>query len=60
MHPPNKGCVIHDKTMRLTDEYALNSEVHLTNGLYGMHPNMFSRQMVPKTSWFKLDRLLVL
>ena len=31
-HLPNKGCVIRDKTMYLTDEYALNSEVHLTSG----------------------------
>ena len=35
-HPPNKGCVIRDKTMRLTDEYALHSEVRLTSVLYGM------------------------
>ena len=58
MHPPNKGCVIHDQTMRLTesDEYVLNSEVHITRGLYGMHPNMFPRQLAPKTSRFKLDR----
>ena len=27
VHPPNKGCVIRDKTMCLTDEYILNSEV---------------------------------
>ena len=31
-HLPNKGCVIRDKTMSLTDEYALNSEVYLTSG----------------------------
>ena len=31
-HPPNKGCVIRDKTMYLTDEYAVNSEVYLTSG----------------------------
>ena len=30
-HLPNKGCVIRDKTMYLTDEYSLNSEVHLTS-----------------------------
>ena len=36
-HPPNKGCVVHDKTMRLTDEYVLNSEVCLTSRLYGMY-----------------------
>ena len=24
-HPPNKGCVIRNKTMRLTDKYALNT-----------------------------------
>ena len=29
-HLPNKGCVIRDKTMHLTDEYVLNSEVCLT------------------------------
>ena len=52
MHLPNKGCVIRDKTMRLKDEYGL-----ITNGLFGLHPNMFLRQMVPKTCWFKLDRL---
>ena len=57
MHPPNKGCVICYKTMHLTDEYALYSEVCLTSGLYSMHPNMFPRQLAPKTSWFKLDRL---
>ena len=34
-HPPNKGCVIRDTTMHLTDEYARNSEVCLTSGLYG-------------------------
>ena len=28
-HSPYKGCVIHDKTMHLTDEYALNTEVYL-------------------------------
>ena len=33
-HPPNKGCVIRDKTMRLTDEYAHKIEVRLTSGLY--------------------------
>ena len=32
VHLPNKGCVIRDKTMYLTDEYAVNSEVHLTSG----------------------------
>ena len=36
VHPPNKGCVICNKTMRLTDEYVLNSEVRLTSGLYGI------------------------
>ena len=36
-HPPNKGCVIviHNKTMCLTDEYAVNCEVCPTSGLYG-------------------------
>ena len=28
--------VIHNKTMRLRDEYARNSEMHLTSMLYGM------------------------
>ena len=32
-HPPNKGFVIRDKTMHVTDEYTLNSEVR---GLYDM------------------------
>ena len=33
-HPPNKGCVICNKTIRLTDEYVFNSEVRLISGLY--------------------------
>ena len=33
-HPHNKGCVIRDKTMRLTDEYALNSEVCLKQPIH--------------------------
>ena len=41
-YPPNKGCVIRDKAMCLTDEYALNSEVHLTSGLYGSDSLQFS------------------
>ena len=36
-HPSNKGCVKRDKTICLTDEYALNSKVHLTSGLYGIY-----------------------
>ena len=43
--------------LRLSDEYVLNSDVHLTRGLNAMHPNMFPRQLAPKTSWFKLDQL---
>ena len=35
-HPPDKGCVIRDKNIGLTDEYGLNSEVCLTSGFYGM------------------------
>ena len=52
-----KGVSYVIKIMRLTDEYALFSEVDLTSRLYGMHSNMFPRQLVPKTSWFKLDCL---
>ena len=33
VHLPNKGCVIRDKTMHITDEYALNSEVCLIRWL---------------------------
>ena len=57
MHPPNKRCVIRDETMRLTNEYVINSEAHLTSGLNDMRPNMFPMQLVAKTSWFKLDHL---
>ena len=41
VHPLNKGCVIRNKTMHLTDEYALYSEVQLTRGLYGIDRNFF-------------------
>ena len=45
-HPPNKGCVIRDKTIRLTDEYVLNSEVCLTSRLYNMHISKVTHQIL--------------
>ena len=44
-HPPNKGCVIRDKTMCLTDEYVLNSEVCLTSELYCISTNVHVRKL---------------
>ena len=32
-HPPNKRCIVRNKTLYLTNEYLLNSEVSLTRGL---------------------------